>query len=74
MLDQYIKHQIRMKEQQESDHRFNTLCKLPFNTFAAIYAECDPVWAGSIYNGVYYSEYEIYAASLKRDEGYEAFM
>lgn len=74
MLGQYIKHQIRQKEQQESDHRVNTLCKLSQNTFAAIYEDCDPVWAGSRYNGVYYTEWEIYAASLKRDEGYEDFL
>lgn len=74
MLGHYIKHQILMQERHESDIRLNTLCKLPANTFAAIYAECDPVWAGARYNGVYYSELEIYAASQKRDEGYEDFL
>ncbi|QCR63743.1 hypothetical protein FD644_10845 [Serratia fonticola] len=63
-----------MQERYESDQRVNTLCNLPANTFAAIYAECDPVWAGARYNGVYYSELEIYAASLMRDEGYEDFL
>lgn len=74
MLSQYINRHIRQKEQQESDHRFNTLCKLPANTFAAIYDDCAPVWAGCRYNDEYYSEWEIYNASLKRDEGYEAFL
>lgn len=74
MLGHYIKHQILMQERHESDLRLNTLCKLPANTFAAIYAECEPVWAGCWYNGVYYGEHEIYAASLRRDEGYEEFL
>jgi hypothetical protein len=74
MLGQYIKHQILMQERQESDLRLNTLCKLPANTFAAIYDDCAPVWAGCRYNDEYYSEWEIYAASLRRDEGYEDFL
>lgn len=71
MLGHYIQHQIFQKEQQESDHRVNTLINLPANTFSAIYAENYPVFAGCRYNDEYYSEWEIYYASLKRDEGYE---
>jgi hypothetical protein len=74
MLGQYIRHQIRQKEKQESDHRVNTLINLPANTFAAIYAENEPVFSGCRYNDEYYSEWEIYYASLKRDEDYEAFL
>lgn len=74
MLGHYIKHQILMQERLESDQRLNTLCKLPANTFAAIYDDCAPVWVGCRYNDEYYSEWEIYAASLRRDEGYEDFL
>lgn len=49
------------------------LCNLPMNAFAAIYEECDRrAFSGCVYNGVYYSEWEIYIASQHRDEGYES--
>lgn len=51
------------------------LRKLPANTFAAIYTACDDgSWGGCQYNGVYYTEWEVYFASLDRDEGYEEFL
>ena len=74
MLGEWIKDQVFKSEREASDRRYTLLCKLPANTFKAIYDECHPVWAGAVYNGVYYSEGEIYFASLTRDEGYEAFL
>lgn len=74
MLGEFIKHQIREQERRESDDRYDLLCRLPANTFAAIYAENYEVFAGAIYNGEYYSEWEIYSASLARDEGYEVLL
>lgn len=74
-LGQYIKQQIEQHERHEQDLRIKFLCKLPANTFAAIYEDCDAwAWSGCWFNGVYYSELEIYSASLTRDEGYEAFL
>ena len=74
MLGELIKFQIATAEKAQSNRRYQTLCKLPVNTFAAIYRECDDAWAGARYNGEYFSEMEIYAASLTRVEGYEAFL
>lgn len=74
MLGEFIREQIAKAEIAESDRRYHLLCKLPSNTFAAIYRECDDVWAGARYNGEHFSELEIYAASLTRDEGYEDFL
>ncbi|AVJ51847.1 hypothetical protein Vid5_gp92 [Pantoea phage vB_PagS_Vid5] len=52
-----------------------TLLSLPGNTFRGIYDECDRCdWTGVLYNGVYYSEGEVYFASLQRDEGYEILL
>lgn len=49
------------------------LCNLPINTFAAIYAESEKwSFSGCTYNGVYYSEWDIYIASQYRDEGYDS--
>lgn len=49
------------------------LSRLPSNTFAAIYAECElHAFSGAVFNGVYYSEWEIYIASQYRDEGYDS--
>lgn len=76
MLGEWIKSQVFAADKAESQRRYNLLCKLPANTFAAIYDDCakDNVWAGSLYNGEYFHEGEIYSASLTRDEGYEAFL
>lgn len=74
MIGHWIKEQMCAKEKEESDGRVKYLISLPTNTFAAIYADCDNVWAGSTFNGTYYSELEIYYASLKRDEGYEVLL
>ncbi len=76
MLGEYIKQAIRElereQERQQSDQRIKFLTNLPHNTFSAIYDECGHrEWAGCHYNGIYYSEAEIYYASLNRDEGYE---
>lgn len=54
-----------------SEESVEFLSKLPMNTFAAIYDECDRrAFSGATYNGKYYSEWEIYVASQNRDEGY----
>lgn len=75
MLGEWMKQQILDHERRESDARYDLLCRLPANTFGAIYADCDDgCWAGCLFNGEYYSEWEIYSASLARDEGYEAFL
>lgn len=37
MLELWIKQQIREQERRESDARYDLLCRLPTNTFAAIY-------------------------------------
>jgi len=73
-LGEYIKDQIRKVEWQESQAREDYLCKLSANTFAAIYWDNYEVMAGTHYNDVYYSEWEIYFASLRRDEGYEVLL
>lgn len=62
MLGEWIKQQIREQERRESDARYDLLCRLPANTFAAIYAE----W--------YSEDWAIYYASLARDEGYEVLL
>lgn len=74
MLGEWIKQQVLEKERLESDARYDLLKRLPANTFAAIYAENYEVFAGARYNGEYYSEWEIYSASLARDEGYEVLL
>lgn len=66
-----------MKE-ADSEMSKNTkfLCSLPANTFEAIYTDCDETeWSiGCRYNGKWYTEWEIYFASLDRDEGYEVLL
>lgn len=75
MLGEWIKDQAFPSEREASDRRFTLLCKLPANTFKAIYDEWGACGCcGALYNGVYFSDWEIYAASLTRDEGYEAFL
>lgn len=75
MLGEWIKDQVREQERRKSDARYDLLCRLPANTFAAIYDEWDDgYWCGRKYNGEYFSEWEIYSASLARDEGYEVLL
>lgn len=79
MLGEYIKTQVALAEKAESERRCKLLCKLPENTFQAIYAECfgaDVIddCAGARYNGTYYSEWEIYFASLDRDSDAEVLI
>ncbi|WP_312465745.1 hypothetical protein [Atlantibacter hermannii] len=51
------------------------LVTMPKETFSEVYAECDRrAWSGCVFNGVSYGEWEIYYASLKRDEGYEVLL
>ena len=76
MLGEWIKDQVFPSEREASDRRFTLLCKLPANTFQAIYDECFHVsdideCCGARYNGVYYSEWEIYFASHARDSDAE---
>lgn len=57
------------------DIQMDFLAQLPSNTFSAIYEECNRrAWSGCQFNGVYYGEWEIYYASLLRDEGYEVLL
>jgi hypothetical protein len=75
MLGEWIKDQVFKSEREASDRRFTLLCKLPANTFKAIYGEWEACeWNGALYNGVYFSDWEIYAASLARGEGYEQLL
>lgn len=74
MIGHWTKAQIKEQERIESEARMQFLCSIPAATFAAIYADCDDAWAGSTFNGTYYSEWEIYYASLARDEGYEVLL
>ncbi|EMQ3399722.1 TPA: hypothetical protein ACPY5B_004631 [Yersinia enterocolitica] len=75
-LGEFIKHQIEQHERREQDLRIKFLCKLPENTFQAIYEECfgaDEIddCSGARYNGIYYSEWDIYFASHDRDSDAE---
>lgn len=76
MLGEWIKQKVREQERRESDARYDYLCKLPANTFAAIYAEWySEDWsAGCYFNGVFYEDWAIYYVSLERDEGYEQLL
>lgn len=79
MLGEYIKSEIAKAEKADRDRRLNFLCKLPENTFQAIYDECfsggeiDDC-AGARYNGTYYKEWEIYFASHDRDSDAEVLL
>lgn len=64
----------REQERKESDQRIQFLCQLPPEVFTTIYYDNFDVWAGTTWEGVYYSEYEIYTASLERNEGYEVLL
>jgi len=76
MLGEWIKQQVQEQERRESDARFELLCRLPANTFSAIYAEwCSEDWgAGCYFNDVFYEDWAIYYASLARDEDYEVLV
>lgn len=79
MLGELIKFQIATAEKAQSVRRHQFLCSLPENTFQAIYDECFSVseiddCCGARYNGVYYSEWEIYFASLDRDSDAEVLL
>ncbi|BET63269.1 hypothetical protein [Yersinia pseudotuberculosis] len=75
-LGQYIKHQIEQQERQEQSLRIKFLSKLPENTFQAIYEEFihDEFACGVTYNGIYYSEWDIYFASHDRDSDAEVLL
>ncbi|EKN6195700.1 hypothetical protein OZ830_004297 [Yersinia enterocolitica] len=71
-LGQYIKQQIKQHISYEQDLRIKFLCQLPENTFQAIYEECfGDDCSGARYNGIYYSEWDIYFASHERDSDAE---
>lgn len=75
-LGQYIKQQIEQQDRHEQAIRIKFLSKLPENTFQAIYEECfgaDEIddCSGARYNGIYYSEWDIYFASHDRDSDAE---
>lgn len=75
-LGEFIKHQIEQHERHEQSLRIKFLSKLPENTFQAIYEECfgaDEIddCSGARYNGIYYSEWDIYFASHERDSDAE---
>lgn len=75
-LGAFIKQQIEQQERHEQALRIKFLSKLPENTFQAIYEECfgtdeDVDFSGARYNGIYYSEWDIYFASHERDSDAE---
>lgn len=75
-LGQFIKHQIEQQERHEQALRIKFLSKLPENTFQAIYDEFihDDFSGGVTYNGIYYSEWDIYFASHERDSDAEVLL
>lgn len=73
-LGAFIRDCIAREERKASEQRIQFLKSLPANTFRAIYEDCMDVWAGTTYNGVYFSEWEVYTVSLERDEGYEILL
>ncbi|HDL7611636.1 TPA: hypothetical protein PXP01_001328 [Yersinia enterocolitica] len=75
-LGEFIKHQIEQHERNEQALRIKFLSKLPENTFQAIYDEFihDEFSGGVTYNGIYYSEWDIYFASHERDSDAEVLL
>ncbi len=78
-LGAFIKQQIEQHERHEQSLRIKFLSKLPENTFQAIYEECfgadeDVDCSGARYNGIYYSEWDIYFASHERDSDAEVLL
>lgn len=75
-LGEFIKHQIEQQERHEQALRIKFLSKLPENTFQAIYDEFihDEFSGGVTYNGIYYSEWDIYFASHERDSDAEVLL
>ncbi|WP_145590949.1 hypothetical protein [Yersinia rochesterensis] len=78
-LGQYIKQQIEQHERHEQSLRIKFLSQLPENTFQAIYEECfgtdeDVDCSGARYNGIYYSDWDIYLASHDRDSDAEVLL
>ena len=58
-----------MVEKQEFENKVKTLSEMPEWEFIMIigYGTFDEICAGTVHNGVYYSEHEIYAAYFKRN-------
>ncbi|ELI8162707.1 hypothetical protein ACN0JD_004258 [Yersinia enterocolitica] len=78
-LGAFIKQQIEQQERHEQSLRIKFLSKLPENTFQAIYEECfgtdeDVDCSGARYNGIYYSDWDIYLASHERDSDAEVLL
>jgi len=78
MLGEWIKHQIeeqkRRDERERLDRQYRYLVTMPANTFAAIYAEFQEDFFSVKFNDEWYGDWQIYHASLARDEGYEDFI
>lgn len=78
MLGEWIKHQIEEQERREErerlDRQYKHLVTMPVNTFAAIYAEFYEFAGPVLFNDEWYCEWQIYYASLARDEGYEILL
>ncbi|EOV4177734.1 hypothetical protein ACONW8_003594 [Yersinia enterocolitica] len=67
------------QDRHEQALRIKFLSQLPENTFQAIYEECfgaDEIGdcSGARYNGIYYSEWDIYFASHERDSDAEVLL
>ncbi|HEI6956676.1 TPA: hypothetical protein SK294_001919 [Yersinia enterocolitica] len=78
-LGAFIKQQIEQQERHEQALRIKFLSQLPENTFQAIYEECfgadeDVDCSGARYNGIYYSDWDIYLASHERDSDAEVLL
>ncbi|CNJ79204.1 Uncharacterised protein [Yersinia intermedia] len=78
-LGEFIKQQIEQQERHKQALRIKFLSKLPENTFQAIYEECfgtdeDVDCSGARYNGIYYSDWDIYLASHERDSYAEVLL
>lgn len=78
MLGEWIKHQIEERERREErerlDRQYKHLVTMPANTFAAIYAEFYEFAGPVLYNDEWYDDWQIYYASLSRDEDYEILL
>lgn len=59
----------QMVEKQEFENKVNALTAMPEWEFIIVigYGMFDDICAGTVHNGTYYSEHEIYAAYFKRN-------
>ncbi|WP_241624248.1 hypothetical protein [Rosenbergiella epipactidis] len=78
MLGEWTKQQVEEQERREErerlDRQYKHLATIPANTFAAIYPEFQEDFFSVKFNDEWYGDWQIYHASLARDEGYEDFI